>query len=179
MLIASFATATMEELYKGKFLNLVKEGRWEYCERVNNTAAVMIFALTPQQEVLLVEEFRPPIGMRSLCFPAGLSGDEGPESHAAAAVRELQEETGFAAGKMRYLFTGPSSPGLTSETLHFYLASDLQQVGSGGGVEGEQIVVHRVPWAEIESWLQRKMKEGVAVDPRVYAGLWFLKDCLK
>lgn len=164
----------MEELYKGKFLNMVKEGHWEYCERVNNTPAVMIFAITPQQEVLLVEEYRPPIGKRSICFPAGLSGDEGPESHAAAAARELEEETGFAAGEIRYLFTGPSSPGLTSETLHFYLATNLRQVGEGGGVAGENITVHRVPWAQIESWLAAQMEEGVAVDPRVYTGLWFL-----
>lgn len=164
----------MEMLYAGKFLNLVREGKWEYCERKNNTPAVMIFARTAEGEILLVEEFRPPIGKRCICFPAGLSGDECPEAHADAARRELLEETGYRAEKVRYLFTGPSSPGLTSETLHFYLAENLHRVHDGGGVDGENITVHRVPEHAINIWLAEKMAEGIAVDPRVYTGLYFL-----
>lgn len=164
----------METLYQGKFLNMVREGRWEYCERVNQTSAVMVFACTPENKVLLVEEFRPPIGQRCLCFPAGLSGDEGPESDAAAARRELLEETGYEAAEMRFLFHGPSSPGLTSETLHFYLAEGLERVAAGGGVEGENITVHEVPESRITEWLAEKTADGVAVDPRVYTGLYFL-----
>ena len=161
-------------LYEGKFLDMVKEGRWEYCRRKNETEAVMIYACTAENELVLVEEFRPPIGKQSLCFPAGLSGDEGPESHERAARRELLEETGYEAESMRYLFTGPSSPGLTSETLHFFLAEGLKKVAAGGGVENENITVHTVPIAEAEAWLQQKMAQGVAVDPRIYGGLYFL-----
>ena len=164
----------MELLHEGRFLNLVKNGSWEYCERKNQTPAVMVFARTPEGNILLVEEFRPPIGMSCLCFPAGLSGDVGPEAHADAARRELLEETGYDAASIRYLFTGPSSPGLTSETLHFYLAENLTRIASGGGVEGENITVHEVPAAEIDAWLAVRMAEGVAVDPRVYTGLYFL-----
>lgn len=166
--------ADMETLYEGRFLNMVREGRWEYCERKNSTPAVMIFARTPEGNILLVEEFRPPIGRRCLCFPAGLSGDEGPEAHADAARRELLEETGYRAESIRYLFTGPSSPGLTSETLHFYLAEGLERVAAGGGVEGENITVHEVPESRITEWLAEKTAAGVAVDPRVYTGLYFL-----
>lgn len=165
-----------ELLYQGKFLNMVRDGRWEFCERVNQTAAVMIFACTAENKVLLVEEYRPPIGCRCLCFPAGLSGDEAPESHLAAAQRELAEETGYEAGEMRYLFTSPSSPGLTSETLHFFLAGNLRRVGAGGGVDAENITVHEVPLASIDAWLGAKMAEGVAVDARIYAGLYFLNN---
>lgn len=164
----------MELLHEGRFLNLVKNGSWEYCERKNQTPAVMVFARTPEGNILLVEEFRPPIGMSCLCFPAGLSGDVEPEAHADAARRELLEETGYDAASVRYLFTGPSSPGLTSETLHFYLAENLTRIASGGGVEGENITVHEVPAAEIDAWLAVRMAEGVAVDPRVYTGLYFL-----
>ena len=96
----------METLYSGRFLNMVREGRWEYCERVNQTGAVMIFALTPDDKVILVEEFRPPIGKQSLCFPAGLSGDEGPESEAAAAHRELLEETAMPQMKCSICLRG-------------------------------------------------------------------------
>ena len=166
----------METLYQGKFLNMVREGRWEYCERVNNTGAVMVFACTPERKVLLVEEFRPPIGKRCLCFPAGLSGDEGPESDAAAARRELFEETGYEAGEIRFLFHGPSSPGLTSESLSFYLAADLRRVASGGGVEGENITVREAPLDDIDAWLAAQVEQGIALDPRIYTGLYFLKN---
>lgn len=166
----------METLYHGKFLNMVREGRWEYCERVNQTSAVMVFACTPEGKVLLVEEFRPPIGKQSLCFPAGLSGDEGPESDAVAARRELLEETGYEAAGMRYLFTGPSSPGLTSETLSFYLATDLKKVAAGGGVDNENIIIHEAPLATIDAWLAEQTAAGKSIDPRIYTGLYFLKN---
>ena len=164
-----------ETLYSGKFLNLAREGRWEYCERVNNTAAAMIFACTPDNRVLLVEEFRPPVGRRCLCFPAGLVGDGGPESAAAAATRELEEETGYTAARMEYLFSGPSSPGLTSEMIAFFRASGLSRVSRGGGVDGENITVHEVPMDSIDAWLAQKNAEDVLIDARIYAGLYFLR----
>jgi ADP-ribose pyrophosphatase len=166
----------METLYKGKFLNMVREGRWEYCERVNNTGAVMVFACTPENKVLLVEEFRPPIGQRCLCFPAGLSGDEGPESDAAAARRELLEETGYEADTVEFLFHGPSSPGLTSESLSFFLATGLRRVAAGGGVESEDITVREAPLENIDAWLAAQVEQGIALDPRIYTGLYFLKN---
>lgn len=165
----------METLYQGKFLNMVRDGRWEYCERVRNTGAAMIFACTPDAKVLLVEEYRPPIAAQSICFPAGLIGDEGPESGLVAAKRELLEETGYEAAEMRYLFTGPSSPGLTSETVSFYLASGLRKVAAGGGVDNENILVHEAPLADIDNWLSEQMLAGKSIDPRIYTGLYFLK----
>ena len=135
----------------------------------------MIFAATEDNRVLLVEEMRPPIGMRCICFPAGLCGDVAPESSGSAAMRELLEETGYTAESMQFLFTGPSSPGLTSETLHFFLARGLQKRTAGGGVDGENITVHEVPLTDIDSWLQSRMAAGIAVDPRVYTGLYFLQ----
>ena len=168
----------MERLYSGKFVNLVKDGRWEFCERVNDTAAAMIFAYTAEERVVLVEEYRPPIRCRSICFPAGLIGDEGAESAEAAARRELMEETGYEAEHMRYLFTGPSSPGITSECIAFYLATGLRRVASGGGVQGENITVHEVPLAELEPWLDSRRTQGIAVDPRIYTGLYFIHKYL-
>ncbi len=164
-----------ETLYGGKFLNLVREGRWEYCERVRETRAVMVFAATPEGHVLLVEEYRPPIGRRCLCFPAGLSGDVGAESDLQAAQRELLEETGYEAAHMHYLFSGPSSPGLSSETLSFYLATGLRRIASGGGVENENITVREAPLAQIDAWLAARVAEGIALDPRIFTGLYFLR----
>ena len=134
----------METLYSGRFLNMVREGRWEYCERVNQTGAVMIFALTPDDKVLLVEEFRPPIGKQSLCFPAGLSGDEGPESEQAAAHRELLEETGATAAHYRSLGTLYPTPGYCDEVIHLFLAQGLS-FGESCPDEDEFVEVVRIP----------------------------------
>lgn len=154
---------------------MVKVGTWEYCERVNQTPAVMIFACTEDGKVLLVEEFRPPIGRQSLCFPAGLSGDAGPESEAESARRELLEETGYEADALEYLFTGPSSPGLSSEIVSFYLATGLHRVAEGGGVDNENVTVHEVPLSHIENWLLEQAAAGKSLDPRIYTGLYFIQ----
>ncbi|MEQ1567973.1 MAG: NUDIX hydrolase [Myxococcota bacterium] len=96
------------------------------------------------------------------------------EALATAAARELEEETGWRAGRIEWLTAGPVSAGMTSEVLTFFRAHDLVQVGAGGGVDGEDIVVHTVPRAEVREWLAQRHAEGVMADPKVYAGLYFL-----
>jgi len=85
-------------LHKGKFLALVKEGHWEYADRTNPTGAAIVIAVTDQQKLLLVEQYRTPVHARTIELPAGISGDESGrahENHAEAARRELEEETGY------------------------------------------------------------------------------------
>lgn len=164
-------------LYTGKFLALVKEGHWEYAERTNATGASIIVAVTDEQKLLLVEQYRIPVHARTVELPAGIIGDEPGsqnEEHAEAARRELEEETGYRAGHMEALTHGPASSGLTSETVTLFLASKLTRIGSGGGVAHEQITVHEVPLKEVHDWLEAKAKAGVLIDPKVYAGLYFI-----
>ena len=92
----------------------------------------MVVAVTEEGELLLVEEYRFPLHARTIGLPAGLSGDGGEESTLESARRELEEETGYSASFWTYLFTGPSSPGLTTEMVSFYLADGLRQVAEGG-----------------------------------------------
>ena len=94
-------------LCRGKFLELLKEGRWEYVRRVNASGAVMIVAVTEEGELLLVEEYRVPLHARTVGLPAGISGDEGEESSLQSARRELEEETGYRADSWTYLLAGP------------------------------------------------------------------------
>src|SRR5688572_30282083 len=108
-------------LYKGKYLALVKEGHWEYADRVGATGAAIILAVTPEEKILVVEQYRVPVHARTIELPAGITGDEGEnESDADAARRELLEETGFEASKIEPLMTGPASSGLTSETVTLF-----------------------------------------------------------
>src|SRR5215472_2570645 len=127
-------------LHTGKFLSLVKEGRWEYAERVNATGVAVIVAVTDDQKLLLVEQYRIPVHTRIIELPAGIIGDEGggkDESYAEAAKRELREETGYDAEKIELLTTGPASGGLTSEIVTLLRAAGLRRVSDGGGVAHE------------------------------------------
>ena len=167
-------------LYTGKFLALVKEGHWEYADRTNATGAAIIVAVTEEQKLLLVEQYRIPVHARTVELPAGIIGDEpgsSDEAQAEAARRELVEETGYEAGQLEALPHGPASSGLASETVTLFRASKLRRVGAGGGVAHEDITVHEVPLADVHAWLEAKAKSGVLVDSKVYAGLYFVGRC--
>ena len=168
-----------ETLHQGRFLTLYRSGTWEYVARANARGAAFIAARTDDGEIVLVEQHRVPLSAPCIELPAGIVGDEAAfaeEDFEAAARRELEEETGYRAGRLQHLLTGPTAPGMSSELLHFYVATRLVRVHDGGGVDGENITVHRVPIAEVQPWLAAQMAAGKRVDPRVYVGLWFLSQ---
>jgi len=165
-------------LHAGTHLSLIREGHWEYAARAKATGAAIIVAVTDQRTVVLVEQYRIPVHARTVEFPAGLIGDEtdqNDEAHADAARRELLEETGFAAEHMEVLTHGPASSGLGSELVTLFRATGLRRVGKGGGVDKEDITVHEVPLDGVDAWLESKAKAGVLVDPKTYAGLYFIR----
>jgi ADP-ribose pyrophosphatase len=170
---------TRTTLHTGKFLALVKEGHWEFADRVNATGAAIIIAVTTEQKVLLVEQYRTPVHARTIELPAGIIGDEPSstdESIAEAARRELLEETGYTAEHIEAVTTGPSCSGITSERVTLFRALGLRRIGNGGGVANENIEVHEIPLAEIVDWLATKAKTGVLIYPKVYAGLFFISQ---
>src|SRR3569623_2011898 len=124
----------IETLYKDKFVKLSKSGTWEYAERVNSTGAGFILAVTPEQELVLVEQYRVPMQARTIELPAGIIGDEGNlgEAVEASALRELEEETGYRGARAEILLSGPVAPGLASEMLHQVRVHDLQSVSARG-----------------------------------------------
>jgi len=169
--------AADEILYDGHYLQAVRRGRWEFVRRKNSTGVVIVMALTPTDELVLVEQYRAPVGARVVELPAGLAGDivgKEDEALAEAAARELEEETGYRPGRLERLMHGPVSAGLTSEVVTFFRAHDLVRVSGGGGDQHEDIEVHRVARQALPAWLLAKTQAGVLVDPKVYAALYFL-----
>jgi ADP-ribose pyrophosphatase len=165
-------------LGKGKFLRLVREGTWEFVERVNARGVVAIVAVTDERQILLTEQFRPAVGCRVIDLPAGLAGDvkgQENEAFASSAQRELIEETGYKAKQLSHVADCTSSPGLTSETFALFVARGLRRLSGGGGVDGEQIEVHIRALRGIDRWLMAQVAAGKMIDAKVYAGLYFAK----
>jgi ADP-ribose pyrophosphatase len=163
-------------LYKGRYLSFIEKGGWEYAERNEVTETVAIIAVTKRCQIVLVEQFRPPIGQPVVELPAGLAGDTpgaGDEAPEEAAKRELLEETGYWSERLTFLTRGPTSAGLTSEQVTFFWAHGPRKVQSGGGCAGESIRVHLVRLRNARGWLRKQAHEGKAIDPKVYAGLYF------
>ena len=161
--------APEEIVWQGKYVVAKTRGRWEYVGRTRNIRAAVILALL-NDDVILVEQYRVPMGRNCIELPAGLIGDEDggeDEDDLTAAGRELEEETGYRAGKLEDCGSYYSSPGMVSESFTLVRATQLQQVGPGGGTESEDIAVHRVPRAELASFLERKRGEGCGVDVRL------------
>lgn len=171
------AEPTRTILAQGKHVRLVLEDGWEYVERTQASGIAVIVAVTAEGRMLLVEQYRRPVKSRVLELPAGLAGDVAGhelEDLAEAARRELLEETGYEAETMTALASGPPSAGLATEVVTFFRARGLRKTGPGGGDGTEGIVVHEVPVAEIAAWCREQAGKGCLVDPKVYAGLYFL-----
>jgi ADP-ribose pyrophosphatase len=147
-------------------------GQWEFVKRVAGIQAAVILALTDRREIVLVEQYRPPLGKPAIELPAGLVGDEAEgEDVLSSARRELHEETGFEAAHWEAFGEFASSPGMVGEMFHFYRATGLTRTGPGGGVSNEGITVHVVPLDTLPAFLQAARARGCAIDTRLLIGL--------
>jgi ADP-ribose pyrophosphatase len=156
-----------EIVWQGNFITTKRKGRWEYVSRARGIQAAVILAVE-DGHVLLVEQYRVPLGKNCIELPAGLIGDdtEG-EDPLEAAGRELEEETGYRAARLESLGEYYSSPGMVSESFTLVRASGLSKVGEGGGVEGEGITPHRVALDRLQDFIAAKRAEGCGVDVRL------------
>ena len=169
-------TDEIRVLKQGKYLALMSWNTWEYVKRLNVSGITIILAVTRDGKIVLVEQFRAPLRKKTIELPAGLVGDVAGQEHEdirTASERELLEETGYRSNEMAYLTEGPPSPGCNAEHVTFFHAKGLEKVADGGGDAGESITVHEVPLDTVHSWLEEKQREGIAVDPKIFIGLYF------
>lgn len=159
----------MEIMWEGRFVTAKRQGKWEYVSRSRGIRAAVILAID-DAHVLLVEQYRVPLGRNCIELPAGLVGDHDENSNedaSIAAIRELEEETGYRADSMIDCGEFFSSPGMVSESFSLFKAQGLTKVSEGGGVEGENITVHRVAVTELPAFIQQKRRDGAGIDVKL------------
>lgn len=163
--------APIETPWQGRYIKVNVKGSWEYVSRPNGVRAAVILALdegADGRHVILVEQYRVPLGRNCIELPAGLVGDEqAGEAAFTAAQRELEEETGYAANLWEDAGEYYSSPGMVSESFSLFVAKGLTKVSQGGGVNDENITVHRVKLDDLPEFLAQKREEGAGVDVRI------------
>ncbi|MEO0414521.1 MAG: NUDIX hydrolase [Verrucomicrobiota bacterium] len=162
--------------FQGRHLEFKKtpEG-WEYVVRPNAKGCVGILAVNQDRQVVLVEQFRPPVGCKVIELPAGLAGDiplQEDEPLITAAKRELKEETGYEAQNWDTLTAGPSSAGMSNEYITLFHATGLTKMGEGGGTSDEDIKVHLVHMSDVPTWCADKQAEGYMVDFKIFASMY-------
>ena len=161
----------IETRWEGRFITVKQQGSWEYVSRSRGIHAAVILAIDDAADgrhVVLVEQYRVPLKVNCLELPAGLVGDDSAgEAAEVAAERELEEETGYRAANWRTVGEFYSSPGMVSESFTLLVATGLTKVGDGGGVDSEDIIVHRVPLTDVADFVAAKRAEGCGIDVRV------------
>lgn len=158
-------------LYRGRIINVRQDrvktpgGEIAFREVVEHPGAVAILAITADNEVILVRQYRQPAGKVLLEIPAGKL--EPGEEPLQCARRELLEETGLEAGRWKEIFTFYPSPGFCDEIIYLFAAESLKTGFSTAGDPEENIIVERVPLAE--AWAQ--VEEGEIVDGKTIIAL--------
>jgi ADP-ribose pyrophosphatase len=167
--------APLKIIGQGRFVRLVDRDGWEFLEHPGIRGIVVIIAVTAENNLLLVEQYRAALDTRVIELPAGIAGDEDPdEPLEVAAKRELEEETGYTAPQLDRIATGPQSPGRTAFLYSFFRAQTPRRIHAGGGDGDEDIAVHEAPLDRIEEWLAAREREGKLIDPKIWAGLYFI-----
>lgn len=161
------ALGPAEVMWEGRFVRAMRRGKWEFASRARGVTAVVIIAEIEGQ-VILVDQYRVPVGGRSLELPAGLVGDEDEAATVeGTAVKELEEETGYTAERVERLGEFHASPGMVAESFTLVRVHGVRKIGDGGGGEDEDIAVHLVPRADIPAFIEAKRREGFAVDVKL------------
>ncbi|HEY5524351.1 MAG TPA: NUDIX hydrolase [Clostridium sp.] len=162
-----------KEVYKGDFLvieNLkveLPDGNVGRRDVVRHPGAVAILAFIDKETILLVEQFRIALNKTMLEIPAGKL--EKGEVPLECAHRELEEETGYKAGKLEYLGTIATGAGFTDEIIHIYKASELFQ-GVKGGDEDEFIEATECKIHEVAAMI----KNGKIIDAKTISSLMYI-----
>ncbi|OAS87525.1 MULTISPECIES: NUDIX hydrolase [Metabacillus] len=154
-------TLSSKEIFKGRIIDLYVEevelpnGKTSTREIVKHPGAVAVIAITPENKILMVEQFRKPLGRTLVEIPAGkLEKGEQPES---TAKRELEEETGYTCGNLQPLISFYTSPGFADELVHLFIAENLEKLTVAAELDEDEFLdVMEVTLEEAAEMIQNK-----------------------
>jgi len=148
----------MARQFKGKSVGFrsdvirLPDGRRRTREYLTHPGAVGVLAFESPQKILLVKQFRYPMGQFTYEIPAGkLAKGEDP---AACVRRELEEETGFVAKKIRKLVTYWPTAAFSQEVIHLYVAENLRPTQMNPD-DDEYLELARVSSKQLESMIRQ------------------------
>ena len=172
-----YETINSQVAFNGKIIDIkvdtisLPDGKTAKREVVVRGDATAIVPIDEKGNVILVEQYRHPVGDMVLEIPAGML-EEG-EDPKACAIRELEEETSFIANELTYITTMYPTVGFCTEKLHIYLAKNLQQ-GNFNFDDDEFIEVKKVPLEEAINMIYT----GKIIDSKTIVGLLSCKKFL-
>lgn len=149
--------------YKGRMINMkdveieLANGKTSRREVVEHPGAVVVIGITKEKQLVLIKQFRTPVGAVIIEACAGLVNKG--EKLIDAAKRELKEETGYDCGKIKQVLSAYTSPGYSTEIIHYFIATDLTK-GSQGFDEDENIEMFLLSIDEAK----HQIKEGKIKD---------------
>ncbi|RNF40544.1 NUDIX domain-containing protein [Planococcus salinus] len=151
-------TIHTNRLYEGKIINLkvddvtLPNGKTSKRELIEHPGAVAIIAITENQKIIMVEQYRKALERSIIEIPAGkLEKGEKPEY---TAMRELEEETGYTADHLELVQTFSTSPGFADEIIHVFFAKGLKKSTSEAVLDDDEFVeLMEVPIAEAEEMM--------------------------
>lgn len=174
-MIQEEVTIKSEKIYEGKILNLkvdtveLPDKKYTKREIVEHSGGVGIVAITKEDKIILVNQYRQAISKEIFEIPAGkLEIGEEPR---ATALRELQEETGYSAKKLRYVNEFYPTPGYCTEKIHLFLADGLEP-GEQSLDEHEYVEVIEIPFDEA----YEKVLGGDIVDAKTIIAILLMKN---
>ncbi|MCD7854674.1 MAG: NUDIX hydrolase [Clostridiales bacterium] len=173
-----YKTLKTENIFKGKILDikvdtvLLPNGNTTTREVVIHNDAAAMVAVDDEGKILFVTQYRHAIGQDLLEIPAGIL-EEG-EDPQECALRELEEETSYKAGKIRHLTSFHTSAGCSNEVLHIYLCTELTK-GSYNYDEYEFLTDSRLTLDEAMS----KILSGEITDSKTIIGILMYNELKK
>lgn len=154
-------TTETEVIFEGKIVNLqvdtveLPNGKHSKRELIKHPGAVAIVAITEENKIVLVEQFRKPLEKSIIEIPAGkLEYGEDPVD---TGLRELQEETGYEAERLIPITSFYTSPGFANELIHIYLAENITKMENPPpGDEDEFVEIIEVGLAEAKAFVEEQ-----------------------
>lgn len=168
-------TISTKSIFQGKVISLqvdqveLPNGNTSAREIVKHPGAVAVVAITPEERLILVRQFRKPLEKTIYEIPAGKR--EAGEDPQVCAERELEEETGYQAKAWKHLVSFYTSPGFADEYLHLYQADQLTK---GQGNPDEDEFVELVEWTLSECL--HAISRGDICDAKTVAAILFWQN---